>query len=352
VHKKLFIPGPTEVRKEILQVMSTPIIGHRSKEFSQLLEEVTPKIQKLMYTQNTVFLSTSSSTGLMEAAVRNCVNKRCLNLMCGAFSDRWHDITKANGKEADMLKVEWGKAITPEMLKEKLESGDYDAITLVHNETSTGVMNPLYTLSEVMKDYPDVLFLVDTVSSMGGVKIDVDKLGIDICLFGVQKALALPPGLAVCSVSEKALERAKQVDNRGYYFDFLVFLKYLGKGQTPATPTIPHIFALNRQLDDIFAEGLENRFKRHEKMANIVREWAQQNFELFAQKGYESNTMTAIKNTRGISIADLCAGLEKKGFVISNGYGAIKEKTFRIAHMGDAQVEDIKELLENIDELI
>lgn len=353
MHKKLFIPGPTEVRPEILKEMARPMIGHRMKEFSTLLMEVTAKVQKLLYTKNHVFMSTSSSTGMMEGAVRNCVAKRCLNCICGAFSQRWHEITLANGKEADPLEVEWGLANLPEAIDEKLKTGKYDAITVVHNESSTGVMNPLPEIAEVMKKYPDVIFMVDAVSSMAGVKIEVDKLGIDVILAGVQKCFALPPGLTVVAVSEKALKKAEQVKNRGYYFDFLTFKRYLDeRQQTPATPSISHLYALNKQMDDIFAEGLENRFARHKAMADYVREWARESFALFAQPGYESNTLTAIRNTRGISVAALNEELGRRGAAISNGYGKLKEKTFRIAHMGDIQLSDIKELLSQIDEII
>ena len=351
-YKKLFIPGPTEVRKEILKEMSKPMIGHRSKDFNKLFDEVVPKVNRLFYTKNKIFLSTSSSTGLMEAAIRNCVKKRCLNLMCGAFSDRWYQITVLNGKETDKLEVTWGRAVKPDMIEEKLNTGLYDSVTLVHNETSTGVMNPIKPISKVMKKYPNVMFLVDTVSSMAGVKIDVDELGIDVCLAGVQKAFALPPGLAICSVSDKVLERAKEVKNRGYYFDFLTFLKYYDKKQTPTTPALPQLYALNKQLDRIFEEGLENRYKRHKKMASFVRDWGKKNFDLFAEPGYESNTVTTITNTKKINVANLIEELGKRQMLIANGYGKLKEITFRIGHMGDLTLEEIKELIENIEEIL
>lgn len=353
MHKKLFIPGPTEVREDILDVMKTPMIGHRSKEFSELYDSVIPKVKKVFYTENKVFLSTSSATGLMEGAIRNCVKERALNLVCGAFSKRWHQITKANGKEADVVEVEWGKAILPEMVRDALKTGKYDAVTFVHNETSTGVMNPIYEIAEVMKEFPDVSFLVDTVSSMVGVKIEVDRLGIDVCLAGVQKAFALPPGLALCSVSEKALKKAESIPNRGYYFDFLTFLKYdQDKHQTPTTPIISIIFALDKQLDRFFEEGLENRFARHLEMANYVRDWTRQYFAFFPDEKYLSNTLTAIKNTRGISVADLNKELGKRGAMISNGYGKLKEQSFRIAHMGDLTLDDMKWLLSQINEIL
>lgn len=353
MHKKLFIPGPTEVREDILDVMKTPMIGHRSKEFSELYDSVIPKVKKVFYTENKVFLSTSSATGLMEGAIRNCVKERALNLVCGAFSKRWHQITKANGKEADVVEVEWGKAILSEMVRDALKTGKYDAVTFVHNETSTGVMNPIYEIAEVMKEFPDVSFLVDAVSSMVGVKIEVDRLGIDVCLAGVQKAFALPPGLALCSVSEKALKKAESIPNRGYYFDFLTFLKYdQDKHQTPTTPIISIIFALDKQLDRFFEEGLENRFARHLEMANYVRDWTRQYFAFFPDEKYLSNTLTAIKNTRGISVADLNKELGKRGAMISNGYGKLKEQSFRIAHMGDLTLDDMKWLLSQINEIL
>ncbi|MCK4575335.1 alanine--glyoxylate aminotransferase family protein, partial [candidate division WOR-3 bacterium] len=296
-HKRLFIPGPTEVSKDILDVMSTPMIGHRSKEFSALYESVIPKAKKVLYTDNKVFLSTSSATGLMEGSIRNCVKERALNLVCGAFSKRWHLITKANGKEADAVEVEMGQAITAEMVKDALKTGKYDAVTLVHNETSTGVMNPIEEIAEVMKEFPDVCFLVDAVSSMSGVKIEVDTLGIDVCLAGVQKCFALPPGFAICSVSEKALKKAETIDNRGYYFDFLTFLKYDGKHQTPTTPVISLIYAFDKQLDRMLEEGLENRYARHLEMANYVRDWTRKYFDFFPDEKYLSVTLTAVKNT-------------------------------------------------------
>jgi aspartate aminotransferase-like enzyme len=353
MHKKLFIPGPTEVRPKMLQHLATPMIGHRSKEFSALLGEVTSKVQKLLYTKDHVFMSTSSSTGVMEGVVRNLVEKKVLACYCGAFSERWAEIAEVNGKETDRLEVEWGKAILPEMVDEKLKKGGHETVMIVHNETSTGVMNPIAEVAQMMREkYPDVLLAVDAVSSMAGVKIDVDGWGLDVCLAGLQKAFALPPGLAVFSVSDRALEKARTVTHRGYYFDFLVFLKYWDKLQTPTTPSIPHLFALNKQMDDMLAEGLEARFKRHEKMAKIARDWGKKHFALFAQPGYESVTLTTYVNTRGISVAGLNEQLAKRGAVISNGYGKTKEKAFRIAHMGDTTVDELTELLGWIDEIL
>lgn len=353
MHSKLFTPGPTEVRPEILQAMATPQIYHRSPEFHELYAELQPKLQRFLYSSGTVFLFTSSSTGAMEAAVQNCVKRKCLNLVNGAFSKRWHDITKACGLPCEALEVPWNVAIKPEQVDEKLRTGEFDAVTLVFNETSTGLMNPLPGIAEVVRKYPDVLLLVDAVSAMGGVKIEFDPLGLDVCLAGVQKAVALPAGLTICPVSERALARAEEVQPKTYYFSFPVMLKYHNRNETPATPSIPHLFALDAQLDAMFAEGLDRRFARHEEMARLVQKWAKEHFDIYAEEGYWSKTVTCVRNTRGISVADLNKTLvEEHGMRISNGYGDLKEKTFRIAHMGDLTPADVHGLLATIDGIL
>jgi aspartate aminotransferase-like enzyme len=348
-HKRLFIPGPTEVRSENLAALARPQIGHRSGEFQELYASVVPKLRTLLETEGRVFLFTSSSTGVWEAAIRNCVRERVLCCMQGAFSDRWIKVAEANGKQADALRVDWGRAITAEMVDSALAGGRYDAITVVHNETSTGVMNRLDEIAEVLKAHPDVLFLVDAVSSMAGAPTPVDAYGMDVCLAGLQKAFSLPAGLAVASVSERALERARSVPQRGYYFDFLEILKYDERNMTPSTPAIPQIQALDAQLDSILAEGPRERFARHAKLAGIVQQWARRNFALFAEEGFESPTVTCVSNTHGISVAELNRELAEQWTQISNGYGKLKEKTFRIAHMGDTQEWEIRGLLATID---
>jgi aspartate aminotransferase-like enzyme len=334
--------------------MSQPMIGHRGTGFQDLYASIQPKLQQILFTKNPVFLSTSSAWGVMEAAVRNLVSKKVLNCCCGAFSDKWFDVSRRCGKEAEELKVEWGQPILPEMVDAKLKSGQFDAITLVHNETSTGVMNPLADIAGVMKKYPDVQFIVDSVSSMTAVKIDTDALGIDVLLAGVQKAWALPPGLAVLAVSDKALKKAATVPGRGYYFDFLEFKSNHDKNMTPSTPSIPHIYGLKFKLDQIEKEGLANRYARHLQMAQMTRDWAKRHgFELFPKTGYESVTLTCVKNTKGIDVAKLQKTLkEKYRVLIDGGYGAIKGKSFRIGHMGDETPATIHTLLGQLDECL
>ena len=353
-HAKLFTPGPTEVRPEILQAMATAQIHHRAPECAELYAELQPKLQRFLYTEQTVFLFTSSSTGAMEAAVQNCVKKKVLNLVNGAFSKRWAQITEACGIPNEVLENPWDVAFKPEQVDEKLRTGEFDAVTLVYNETSTGLMNPLEEIAEVVKQYPDVFLLVDAVSCMGGVKIEFDRLELDVLLAGVQKAIALPPGLTICAVSDRALKRAEEVKPKTYYFSFPVMLKYHVKNQHPTTPSTAHMYALNAQLDYILEEeGLERRFARHEEMARMVQAWAKKYFDIYPEEGYWSKTLTCVKNTRGISVKDLIDRLVNDyNMRIANGYGDLKEKTFRIAHMGDLTPADVAGLLHAINEIL
>ena len=354
MHKKLFIPGPIEVKQDVLEKMSTPMIGHRSKEASKLQRDISDKLRKLFYTENEILLSTSSGSGLMEAAVRCCTKERAAIFSIGSFGDRWHEMAVSNGVEADLFSSEPGSITTPQMVEDALSTGKYDLITITHNETSTGVMNPIEEISKVVKKYSDVIFCVDTVSSAGGVKIEVDKLGIDICITSSQKALGLPPGLSICTISERSVEKARTVKNRGLYFDLVQIYDTVKKKdyQYPSTPNLSIMFALDYQLDLIMEEGLDKRFKRHLEMAEYTRAWAKKNFELFTDEEHASVTLTTIKNTRQISVKDLNAELGKRGFAISNGYGSLKEKTFRIAHMADLTLEDVKELLSTIEDVL
>lgn len=354
MHKKLFIPGPVEVKPDVLEKMATPMIGHRSKEASQLQRRISDKLRKVFYTKEEILLSTTSGSGLMEGAIRSCTAKRAAVFSVGAFGNRWYEMAKCNNVPADVFESEWGKPTTTKMVDDALSTGKYDLVTVTHNETSTGLMNPVEEISEVMKKYPEVVWCLDTVSSMAGTKIEVDKLGVDICITSSQKAIGLPPGMSICSMSQKAVERAKTVEFRGLYLDLLSLYDCIQKKdyQYPSTPSLSHMFALDYQLDKILEEGLENRYARHLEMANYVRNWAKEHFALFADEKYLSNTLTTVANTKGISVADLNKKLGERGFQISNGYGKLKEKTFRIAHMADCTLDEVKELIDNIDDIL
>lgn len=354
MHKKLFIPGPVDVRTDVLEKLSTPMIGHRSKEASGLQQSISDKIRDLMYTENEILLSTSSGSGLMEGAVRSCTAKRAAVFSIGAFGDRWYKMCRANGVPADLFQSELGQITDPAKVDAALSTGQYDVVTVTHNETATGVANPLEELSAVIRKYSGVIWLVDAVSSLGGHKIEVDRLGIDICITSSQKCIGLPPGLSFCSVTERAIEQAKTVPCRGLYFDFVELYKFVKEKpyQYPSTPSLPHMFALDAQLDRILAEGKEARFERHRAMAARVQDWARTHFALYSDPAHLSNTVTCITNTRGLSVGELNRRLGERGFALSNGYGALKDKTFRIAHMADTAMDELNALLTAVEEIV
>ena len=354
MRKKLFIPGPVEVREDVLACLATPMIGHRTAQASALQHGIADKLRQVMYTENEIILSTSSGSGLMEGAVRSCTGKRAVVFSIGAFGDRWYRMCTANGIPADLIQSELGQPTTPEQVEAALSTGRYDLVAVTHNETATGVANNLDELAPVLARYPEVVFCVDAVSSLGGHRIEVDRSGIDICITSSQKCLGLPPGLAVASVSEKAYQAAKKVPHRGLYFDYVELVDFVRERnhQYPSTPSLPHMFALDFQLDRILAEGLDNRFARHAAMAQRVRAWAREHFALYSNERYLSNTVTCVDNTRKLPFATLSAGLAERGYEISDGYAALKGRTFRIAHMADATLPEIEGLLDAIDDLV
>jgi aspartate aminotransferase-like enzyme len=351
VSYKLFIPGPVEVSKKTYDAMTTPVFGHRSADFVNLYQSIQPDLQKLFYTTDPVFLSTSSAWGVMEGSLRNLTSKKVLNCMSGAFSDKWFDVAQRCGKAAKDLRFDWGRPLDPEAIRRELATGEFDSITIIHNETSTGTMNPLAEIMAVVREFPEVISIVDCVSSFSALAIKKDELGIDVLLTGSQKALALPPGLALFSVSQRAFERAKNLNDRGYYLDFLEFLANHEKGMTPSTPTIPHIFALRSKLEDIFSEGLEERYTRHATLNQMVHHWVgKQCFELFPPEEFASVSLTCVRNTREIDVPGLNKILKSRfNCVIDGGYGKIKGKTFRISNMGDETEETIGGLLKDLD---
>jgi len=351
---KLFIPGPIDVSKETYAAMCQPMIGHRGSEFETLYASLQPGLQEIIGTTRPVFLSTSSAWGVMEASLRNLVGKKVLTLCCGAFSDKWFDVAKKCGFEADKIQVEWGEAIDPEVVRAKLAEGGFDTVTLIHNETSTGVMNDLPAIAKVVKSFENVLLIVDTVSSLSAVPVDMDALGLDVVLAGVQKALALPPGLAVFAVSEAAMARAKAQPNRGYYFDFLEFAKNADANNTPSTPAISLLFGLQQVLGTIAAEGLTARIARHEANNQMLLAWgAKHGFKNFAPEGLGSKTLVCFHTPEGFDQSAFIKTLKSKhGFVINGGYGKIKGLTFRISNMGNETAATMQELIDAMDEVL
>ncbi len=351
---RMFVPGPVDVADEVLQAQTAPMLPHRSKEFETIYRRASEKAKQLFYTDHRVFLTASSGTGLQEAAIRNFVDKRVLSCVNGAFAERWYEVAIANGKDVKQLFVEWDKPVHPDLVAVAVKRGGYDALTIVHNETSTGVQNPIQEIAEAVRAVsPETLILVDAVSSLAGAKIEMDAWGLDMVLTSSQKCLALPPGLALGAVSDRAMKRAEKIENRGWYFDLVRMEKHRLKDSSPATPAMSLIFALDFQLDRILAEGLENRFARHSAMAKRVQDWAEEHdLSMYAPEGYRSQTVTTIKNDRGWDVGAINAFLKERGMRIANGYGALKNITFRIAHMGEIQMSDIEELLKAMEEFL
>jgi predicted phosphoserine aminotransferase len=343
----MFVPGPVDVPEEVLGAQTRPMLPHRSSEFETIFQRAEGKARQLFYTQTRVLITASSGTGLQEAAVRNLVKGRLLSCVNGAFGERWYQVAQTNGVMADRLEAPWGQPILPEKVAEALDDGHYDAVAVVHNETSTGVENPVRAIAAAARAVsPDTLVCVDAVSSLGGARIEMDAWGLDLVLTSSQKSLALPPGLGLAGVSNRALAWAEEVPNRGWYFDFLRLEKHRIKNTTPATPAISLIYALDVQLDRILEEGLDARFERHSGMAERVQAWSQDHeLGLFAAPGYRSQTVTTVENRLEIDLADLNAYLKTRDMRIAGGYGPLKGKTFRVAHMGETQMEDIETLL-------
>jgi aspartate aminotransferase-like enzyme len=347
---KLFIPGPTDVDPDVLAAQTESMIGHRSQEFQALYSRIQPRLQAIFRTDSPVYLAASSGSGLWEGALRSVVGGRLLVCVCGAFGKRWTDVAAANGMTFDQLDAEWGQPNLPDAVLDAIASSEYDTLAIVHNETSTGVENPIAEIAARARQLrPELVILVDAVSSAAGVKIQTDAWGLDVVVASSQKCFALPPGMAFAAVSQRALDRASQITNRGWYFDLLLLDKYHQRSFTPATPAISLLHALDSQLDRIMAEGLVAREARHSEMARLAGEWAVDRFELFAAEGYRSKTVTAIRNTRKLDIPALNAYLAEIGKTLANGYGPLKDKTFRIGHMGETRPEDVSELLELID---
>lgn len=350
----MFVPGPVDVAKVVLEAQTWPMMPHRSKDFEEIFRRTEEKAKKLFYTQYRVFQGTHSGSGMQEMGIRNFAQSSVLSCVNGAFAERWYEVAVSNGKQADRLEAPWGEVITPDMLRDALKKKHYEVVTIVHNETSTGAENPVKELAAVVHETsPDTLILVDAVSSLGGVKIEMDALGIDFLLTSSQKCLALPPGLSLAGVSDRAMKKAESVENRGWYFDVLRMEKHRTKDSTPMTPVMPLIYALDVQLDRIFEEGLDARFARHAAMSKRVQDWCiAHGMQPLAAEPYRSKTVVTVHNSLNWAIGDLNKFLLQRGMRIANGYGKLKDATFRVATMGETQMSDIEALLKGFEDFM
>jgi aspartate aminotransferase-like enzyme len=346
---RFFLPGPTDVHPEVLEAMIHPMIPHRSAAMEKLLQTMAPKLSAVARTTRPVFVGTTSATGFMEMAVRNGVRRRALSLVNGAFSERFAGIVGACGKECIRLDVPLGSAIEPDMLRDALKRTPVDAVTCVHSETSTGVLQDVAGYAEVVKEFDGVLLLVDAVTSMAGSPVETDRwgAGLDFVFTGSQKALALPPGLALGVASERLVERAKTLEERGAYFDVVSFLTATTKFQPTNTPAISLLYALDVQLGRIEREGgIEARWQRHDAMRRRVESWsAEHGITFLPRDGRHSWTVSCLRLPEGKHSKDVVAALKQQGWTIGAGYGALKDSTIRIGHMGDHTVAALDQLL-------
>lgn len=356
---RFFLPGPTEVHPDVLEAQVYPMIGHRTAAMSALMESLQPGLRALFRTERPVFVSTSSATGLMEAAIRNGSVSRVLSLVNGAFSGRFAEIGRACGRDVEVLEVPWGAVHDPDAVGARLDGGDFDAVTVVHSETSTGALNPVGGIARAVRETSDAHLLVDSVSGLGGAPMETDAWALDFVLTGSQKALALPPGLALGVASERLLERAATVPDRGVYFDLTEFAQRMERHQTPNTPALSLLYALEAGLERIEGEGLEARWERHAGMARRCAEWVEGLREerglevaILAPDGHRSPTVTCVRLPEGVGGPAVVGAAREAGWVIGGGYGKLKETTVRIGHMGERTVDQLEALLDVLGEVL
>ncbi len=357
-----FLPGPTEVRREVLEAMLAPMLPHRGALFEALFARIQDGLRPIFRTTRPVYVSSSSATGLMEAAIRCAAPGPILSMVNGAFSERFANIALACGRETHVVGGDWHRAVPFEVVEGALRARPYSAITVVHSETSTGTLTSLPELAALAHRYGAAV-LVDSVTGIGGVPVETDAWDLDFVLTGSQKALALPPGLAFGVASTRYIERASRATARGLYFDMVEFEEFVHKNQTPSTPAISLLYATAVQGEHIARETIEARWARHAEMAAMTHAWVRdlrdetgESFCVYAPDNARSGTVTAIALPAALKGDDIVKGVAKRGFVIGGGYGKLKSSTFRIGHMGDhtpdrlavcleATAETIRELL-------
>jgi aspartate aminotransferase-like enzyme len=346
---RFFLPGPVWVRDAVRQAMAHEAIGHRGKAFSDLYARIIPRLRQILRTDGFVFTATSAATGLWEAALLNLMPERVLAIVSGAFSERWAACARDLGLTVDPLEVPWGTPVDPARVAAALARARYEAVTIVHSETSTGTLNDLEAIAGAIRAGSDAFVLADVVTSLAGSPVEPELWGLDFALSGSQKALALPPGLGVAFASDRYRARSRE-RSRAHYLRLSETEAFAEKNQTPYTPSTAHLFALDVQLDHILAETLEGRWARHEAMRRRVEDWAKERGHAFAApEGGRSWTVSCVRPSPGVSAESLVAKVKERGFTIGSGYGKWKASTFRIGHMGDVDLASLDGLLEALD---
>lgn len=348
---RFFVPGPVYVVEAVRQAMTRPVVAHRSPEFRATWTRIGELLPPLFGTTRDATVATSSSTLLMEAALVSLVERDVLHLTCGAFSERWLAVGRAVGRASDQLGAPWGEINDPDLLRAALRRKRYEAVTITHNETSTGVVNPLPELARAVREESDALVLVDAVSSLAGMPVRTDAWGLDFVFAGVQKGIAAPPGLVVLTLSERAERRARGIERRGFYLDLVRYLDKHREGGPITTPAVSLCWALERQLERIVAEGLERRWTRHAALAATTAAWAERvGLEFASSAAGRSPTVSCLRLPAERGAPELVRAVGGRGFTLGGGYGAWKPNTFRIGHMGEVQQSDLEALLSVLEE--
>lgn len=350
--RKLFTVGPVDVAPDTLAAMDKPMITHRTKEYKQLHASIEEKLKEVLDTNYDILMVAGSATVLLEGAARCGISKKSLGLTSGSFGDRSIEVATTNGKQVDVVKVPLGKAVKPADIEGKVAK-DTEAVHWVSNESSSGVYCDSVALAEKVREQnPDSLIMIDSVTSMFAMDLNFKKVEPDSVVFGTQKALALPPGLAFAAVSPRFFAKAETVQNKGFYADFTKLKEKNDENYALTTPPVSLMYGVDYQLDKMLKEGMATRYRRHQEMADMVRKWAKEKLQgIFPEEGYQSNTIGVV-NRGDLDFDKFHSIIKSKGMEISNGYGAVKNSTFRIGHMGDLTCSDIRNLLDVMDEAL
>ncbi|MDA8018564.1 MAG: alanine--glyoxylate aminotransferase family protein [Thermoanaerobaculia bacterium] len=350
---RFFLPGPTYVREDVRAAMTQHPIGHRGAPFKALYADVRSRLPGVFRTSGEVVLLTSSGSLAWDVAVASTIESSVLCCTNGAFSDRFLTVCRAWGKDADQLDFPHGAPVDPDLIRQALRRKPYEAVTLAHNETSTGTLSDLASIARTVREESDAMIYVDAVSSLAGCELETETWGIDYLFTGSQKALALPPGLCFVTVSERALAKAREIEHRGYYTDLVRYYEKHVAGGTITTPAIPQIWALQAQLNAIESETMEKRWQRHSELRAKTEAWAErQGFTYLNQPDGASPTVSCLRPPTGVEAPALVAALAERGIVVGGGYGPLKPKTFRIGHMGEVRARDLDALFAAIEEVV
>ncbi len=353
----LRIPGPTPVSDDILQAVAHPMVNHRGREFAGVIQRIAARLKDFFLTTSDVLILSASGTGGLEAAVVNTLSPgdEVLVVTIGSFGDRFAAIADTYGAEVITLAYEWGQAAKPEDVREAIrEHPGIKAVLVTHNETSTGVTNPLEEIAGVVRE-ADKLLIVDAVSSLGAIPLDMDGWGLDVVVTGSQKGWMVPPGLAFVALSERGWRAYESSKMPRFYFDLGKHRESLSKGQTPWTPTMSIFFGLDVALERMSEEGMEGIFTRHARLGRMVRAGVKaMGLELLCEdERFASDTVTAIKCPEGVEVSALRNLLEDEyGLVLAGGQGKLSGKIFRIGHLGLVEEADIRQALESLEQAL